>query len=103
MVLDEQIAMVVESQRRIEGEMVEMRRAIVSLARIEERLTAHVDGVHRIGARIDRVEETVNAIEKRIDTLEQEKMRTATIIGIVSGIAGVIAPSVIGWFLSNAG
>jgi len=98
---EDQIVMVIEGQRRIESEVVEMRRAIVSLARIEERLASHIDGVARLGARMERVEDTVNAIEKRIDGLEQEKMRLATIVGVVAGLSGILAPHVIGWIFGH--
>jgi len=98
---EDQIALVIDGQRRIENEVAEMRRAFVSLARVEERLASHIDGVARLGARMERVEAAVSALEKRIDGLEQEKMRLATIVGVVAGLSGILAPHVIGWIFGH--
>lgn len=77
---------------RFEVKLDRMIEAITALARMEERMAAHMDGMQRMGNRIDRMDERLEQIEHRIDELEQSKVRFATMVGVISGGAGLLAP-----------
>ncbi len=77
---------------RMEDKLDRMAEAITALARMEERLASHMDGMQRLSNRIDKMDDRLGAIERRIDELEQSKVRFATLVGVVSGAAGLLAP-----------
>jgi len=48
----------------IEEKLGNVEKALVTLARIEERLSSHVDGMQRLGKRIDDHEDRIRVIER---------------------------------------
>lgn len=92
---NDEISYLLQRFERIESKLDKLTEVTLNLARVEERMSAHMDGIKRLGDRIDRIDVKIEAIDRRIDDLEQSKVRFATIVGIISGAAGMIIPTVV--------
>lgn len=88
----EQISMVLAGQARIETELAEMRRAVVTLARVEERIAGYTIEMNETKAAHD-------ALERRVDEVERSIERYATIVAIGAAIIAIVAPYVIDFIL----
>lgn len=83
---------------RIELKLDKLTDAVTSLARIEERLTAHMEGVKKLEDRIDKLEGRLSSIDQLVDDLERSKVHFATLVGVVSGAVSLFAPFVLKYF-----
>lgn len=88
----EQISMVLAGQARIETELAEMRRAVVTLARVEERIASYTIEMN------DNKAAQVT-LERRVDEVERSIERYATITAIGAATIAIAAPYIIDFIL----
>lgn len=70
---------------RIEGKMDSLVDAMIALARIEERQSNHIDGIQRMGVRLE-------ALEVRVRDLENLWWRIAGAVTVIATVGATIIP-----------
>lgn len=96
---DHVIHQLMRGQERLEGKLDKLTDAITQLARMEERMAHHMDGMQRIGARLDKIEAKLDGFDVRIDDLERARWRLAGAVGVISAGVAVLGPKLVGLLL----
>lgn len=81
---------------RIEKKLDEMAQAVISLARVEERLNSHT-------MRIDKLENTRDENRDRIDTLENHEVAGKATLGIAERLFWIAATAGITYLVVSLG
>lgn len=95
----EQVQLVLAGHARIETELAQMRTAIVTLARVEERIANYTEVLTNTRKEVAEVESMVVETERRIDKLEQFQSQSLTIVGIGATVIAIAAPYLIDFIL----
>lgn len=95
----EQVQLVLAGHARIETELAQMRTAIVTLARVEERIANYTEVLANTRKEISEVESMTIEVERRIDKLEQFQSQSLTIISIGAAVIAIAAPYLIDFIL----
>lgn len=90
--------LILENQRQTREEVTEIKRSLITMVRLDEKLVNQQDGLQRFGGRLDNIDKLMGSALDRLQTLEtMEKAKTQLGVWLSGIVSSVLTAVIVLW------
>lgn len=96
------LELILEQQKGTRQEVTEIKKSLIQLVRLDEKMVSHQEGMQRLGRRMDTGDKLMGSVLDRLQKLETMDKARGSVIAWVAGIVSAMAASgLVLWITSH--